>query len=180
MLSRSQGANSVIAVHGRDATLEASRAYHSTASGYITVPSSVNGDTLDFSSAVRDEGKYTPVTDLFEFHAAATRTLERLARSVEAMKEVNDPFEVHLAKYHDLLIVHLGSHHGDPSAGGVKCTLEIDDVHKCISMSSPHTGGHNYFLCKDTGEWLDINDHHTLEGTFVRDLNHLCKGLPKL
>lgn len=132
----------------------------------------VDGDTLDYSTAVNGEGRHQPVTDPNDFHKSATEILQKLATSVEAMRIRDDPLKVDLSKHHGILTVDLG--------GEVRISLKIDEKYKCISMTSPHSGAYNYYLCQVTGKFLGIDHHHSLEGTFTRDLLQICAGLPEL
>ena len=131
------------------------------------------GDTLIGEYEAPTTWNHTQVTDPEEFRRAASKTLKRLADSIENLKVRNDFVEIELSPENDYLEVDLGPYG--------KCTVQVDNKHRCISMLTPYSGCANaYFLSETTGQWLEWNDHHELEELFVGDLSQLCKGMPSL
>jgi hypothetical protein len=71
------------------------------------------------------------------------------------------------------LLIELGPIHG-------QYTFIIDYEYNTIIFQSPISGQLLYSYNVRTGNWMNVNDQHNLEGIFVRDIIRQIQGVPKL
>lgn len=118
---------------------------------------------------------HSPVTDTQVFRLAASTLLDKLERAVEPMKAKNDIFVVERSdgEIGETLRIDLG-----PKEGFY--LVEISEDEHVFQYSSPVSGQILYFLSSGSGEWVGMDDGHSFEGIFVRDLIRQCQGVPNL
>jgi len=118
---------------------------------------------------------HTQVEDSVVFERAASDLLTKLETSVEHMKEQNDPFVVNrtLGALGEILTIDLG-----PKEGQYRIEVSVEET--VFEYTSPISGKILYILSANTGEWVGLEDGHSFEGLFVRDIIRQCQGLPKL
>lgn len=110
-------------------------------------------------------------TDLLKFAVGAQEFLDKMELALEPMKRANEIFVV--TRQANSLTITL-----PPSDG--EYSLEIDEDSQSILMQSPLSGKFCYVLSAVSGEWVNQEDGHSLEGMMVRDLIRQCNGVPKL
>eukprot|EP00529_Nitzschia_sp_RCC80_P030929 CAMPEP_0113513010 /NCGR_PEP_ID=MMETSP0014_2-20120614/39631_1 /TAXON_ID=2857 /ORGANISM="Nitzschia sp." /LENGTH=294 /DNA_ID=CAMNT_0000409379 /DNA_START=39 /DNA_END=923 /DNA_ORIENTATION=+ /assembly_acc=CAM_ASM_000159 len=127
------------------------------------------------ATAVPEPIKHPPIQDVQIFRHAASALLDRLETALHPMKSKNEVFVISRedGDIGEIFKLDLG-----PSVGHY--LIEISEDECLMQYSSPISGQILYFLSDSTNEWLAVDDGHSFEGIFVRDLIRQCQGLPNL
>lgn len=107
------------------------------------------------------------------FLDASNAFLTKAAAALEPMKAHNDIFNIQrsMNDQGEVLKIIL-----KPSEG--QYVLQVDNDFT-LTLMSPISGNYTYVLCKQTHEFIDMEDNHSLVGMLVRDLIRHCNGLPQ-
>ena len=108
------------------------------------------------------------------FLDASNAFLTKAAAALEPMKAHNDIFNIQrsMNDQGEVLKIIL-----KPSEG--QYVLQVDNDFFSLTLMSPISGNYTYVLCKQTHEFIDMEDNHSLVGMLVRDLIRHCNGLPQ-
>ena len=108
------------------------------------------------------------------FLDASSAFLTKAAAALEPMKAHNDIFNIQRSTNDqgEVLKIIL-----KPSEG--QYVLQVDNDLRTLTLLSPISGNYTYVLCKQTHEFIDMEDNHSLVGMLVRDLIRHCNGLPQ-
>ena len=108
------------------------------------------------------------------FLDASNAFLTKAAAALEPMKAHNDIFNIQRSTNDqgEVLKIIL-----KPSEG--QYVLQVDNDLRTLNLMSPISGNYTYVLCKQTHEFIDMEDNHSLVGMLVRDLIRHCNGLPQ-
>ena len=108
------------------------------------------------------------------FLDASNAFLTKAAAALEPMKAHNDIFNIQRSTNDqgEVLKIIL-----KPSEG--QYVLQVDNDLRTLTLLSPISGNYTYVLCKQTHEFIDMEDNHSLVGMLVRDLIRHCNGLPQ-
>lgn len=154
------------------------RSYHATTVTALPIrkrrrrrgdPGGVPEEDEKAGPTTREE--HEPLENYLEFEEKALECLDKFTMAVEPMIAINDPFVV--TRTSNKLQITL-----DKSLGSYEVETEPDE--RLLIFRSPVSGAHSYFYSTKTHAWLDVNDLHSLEGLFVRDLIRHCKGVPRI
>ena len=119
--------------------------------------------------------QHPPIQDTQIFRHAASALLDKLETALHPMKSKNEVFVISRedGDIGEIFKLDLG-----PSVGHY--LIEISEDECLMQYSSPISGRILYFLSGSTNEWIAVDDGHSFEGIFVRDLIRQCQGLPNL
>ena len=119
--------------------------------------------------------QHPPIQDTQIFRHAASALLDKLETALHPMKSKNEVFVISRedGDIGEIFKLDLG-----PSIGHY--LIEISEDECVMQYSSPISGQILYFLSGSTNEWIAVDDGHSFEGIFVRDLIRQCQGLPNL
>lgn len=120
---------------------------------------------------------HVAVKDSALFQQEADKLLLKLDAALRPMEKHNDVFN---------LILTPRNHYSSgsltlelkPEDGSYR--IEVNDEAKKVHMTTAISGHYSYVLSASTGEWVDEEDGHSMEGMLVRDLIRQCNGLPDL
>mmetsp|Transcript_46645 Transcript_46645/g.113662 ORF Transcript_46645/g.113662 Transcript_46645/m.113662 type:complete len:300 (+) Transcript_46645:84-983(+) len=127
------------------------------------------------ATAVPEPMKHPPIQDVQIFRHAASALLDKLETALHPMESKNEVFVISRedGDIGETFKLDLG-----PAVGHY--LIEISEDECLMQYSSPISGQILYFLSGSTNEWLAVDDGHSFEGIFVRDLIRQCQGLPNL